>query len=200
MCTLMTDQDYAYSILSAHTKNAIENLEVYLQAVGKYLDTIVISGFDFGIQDRELFDPEIFKDIYLPNYKLINDYIHQNCGAKTLYHSCGTNWNLIEYFIEAGWDVLNPVQTTASNMDPVKLKEKFGIRITFLGGGIDTQTVLPFGSTEEVIEQVKQRIKIFSPGGGFIFSQIHNVQYGVPPENFMAMVDTAYEFGVYPIR
>jgi uroporphyrinogen decarboxylase len=198
MIILMTDEAYAYSLLRAHAENAIENLEVYLQAVGKYLDTIIISGFDFGIQDRELFSPEIFKDLFLPNYKLINDYVHNNYSAKTVYHSCGSNWNLIEYFIEAGWDVLNPVQTTAINMDPVKLKEKFGSRITFLGGGIDTQTVLPFGTPDKVVEQVKERIKTFSPGGGFIFSQIHNTQFGVPPENYMAMVDTAYEFGVYP--
>lgn len=197
MLVLMTDEDYACSLLRAHAENAVENLKIYLQAVGKYLDIIVISGFDFGIQDRELFIPEIFRDIYLPNYKLINDYVHNNCSAKTLYHSCGSNWNLIEYFIEAGWDILNPVQTTAANMDPVKLKEHFGGRITFFGGGTDTQTVLPFGTPQEVIEQVKERMEIFSPGGGFIFSPIHNIQLGVPPENFFAMVDAAYEFGVY---
>jgi uroporphyrinogen decarboxylase len=200
MLTLMTDEEYAFSILRAQAESAVENLKLYLQAVGNCLDTIVISGFDFGIQDRELFDPEIFRKLYMPNYKLINDYVHNNSNAKTLYHSCGSNWNLMEYFIEAGCDVFNPVQTTALNMDPVKLKEKFGSRITFLGGGIDTQTVLPFGTREKVVEQVKERIKIFSPGGGFIFSQVHNTQYGVPPENFLAMVDTAYEFGVYPIE
>lgn len=198
LCTLMTDEDYAYSVLHATAEKALENLEVYLQAVGKYIDIIVISGFDFGIQDRELFKPELFRDLYLPNYKLINDYVHKHCNAKTLYHSCGSNWNLIEYFIEAGWDVLNPVQTTAANMEPEKLKEVFGSRITFLGGGVDTQTILPHGTPEEVREQVKERIRIFAPGGGFIFSPIHNTQYGVPPANYMAMADAAYEYGEYP--
>lgn len=200
LCILMTERDYAYSIIQATAERAIENLELYLQAVGKYIDTIVVSATDYGSQKSELFSPEIWRDIYLPNYKKINDYVHQRCSAKTFFHSCGSVANLLPYFIEAGVDIVNPIQTTAENMNPAKLKEQFGGKIVFWGGGVDTQTVLPFGSPDDVREQVKQRLKLFAPGGGFVFTQIHDIQYGVPPENILAMVDTVYEQGKYPVN
>jgi len=105
----------------------------------------------------------------------------------------------MEYFIQSGVDIINPIQTNAANMDPCKLKEKFGGRIVFWGGGAETQTILQFGTPSDVREQVKERIKIFAPGGGYIFNQIHDIQYGVPPENILTMVDTAFEFGKFPL-
>jgi uroporphyrinogen decarboxylase len=108
--------------------------------------------------------------------------------------------NFMDYFIEAGVDILNPIQTTAANMNPLELKRRFGGRIVFWGGGAETQTVLPHGTTDQVRDQVKKRVRIFAPGGGFVFSQIHDIQYGVPPENVLTMVDTALECGNYPIQ
>lgn len=200
LCLLLTEQDYVFSILQATAEKTIENLKIYLEAVGKYIDTIFISGTDFGTQKGPLFDPSIFGKLYVPNYKIINDYVHNNTNVKTYYHSCGSVFDFMKYFIEAGMDIINPVQTNAANMDPSELKRKFGDQITFWGGGVETQTILPFGTIEEVREQVKERIRIFAPGGGFIFNQVHNIQFGVPPENIIAMVDTAYEFGHYPIK
>ena len=198
LCVLASDRDYAAAILRATAERAVENLELYIQAVGDYIDTVFISGTDFGTQKGELFNPEIFRDLYVPNYKFINDYVHANCGAKTFYHSCGSVLGMMDYFIEAGFDIINPVQTSAANMDPVELRSRFGGRIVFWGGGIDTQSVLPHGSVDEVRSQVKERIAAFAPGGGFVFTAVHDIQYGVPPRNIVAMADAAREFGGYP--
>jgi uroporphyrinogen decarboxylase len=120
--------------------------------------------------------------------------------VKTMCHSCGSLFNLMEHFIEAGVDIINPVQTTAAKMDPVELKKRFGGQIVFWGGAVDTQTVLPYGTVDDVREQAKERIRTFAPGGGFVFAPIHNIQYGVPPKNVVTMVDTAWEYGRYPIH
>ena len=199
LCRLVTEPDYAFSVLQATAERAVENLAIYLQAVGKYIDTIFVSGTDFGTQKGELFNPRIFKDLYIPNIRTITDYVHQHSGAKVMYHSCGSNFKLMEYFIEAGVDILNPIQTTAANMDPVELKKRFGGRICFWGGGVDTQTVLPHGTADEVREQAQERIRILAPGGGLVFAAVHAIQYGVPPQNILAMADTAFERGRYPI-
>jgi uroporphyrinogen decarboxylase len=200
LCRLVTEPDYAFSVLQATAERAVDNLAIYLQAVGKYIDTIFISGTDFGTQKGELFSPRIFQDLYIPNIRVITDYVHQHSDAKVMYHSCGSNFKLMEYFIEAGVDILNPIQTTAVNMDPVELKKRFGGRICFWGGGVDTQTVLPYGSADEVREQVQERIRILAPGGGLVFAAVHAIQYGVPPQNILTMVDTAFEYGGYPIQ
>jgi uroporphyrinogen-III decarboxylase len=107
---------------------------------------------------------------------------------------------LLEDFIAAGFDILNPVQCSAANMDPIELKKKFGDRITFWGGGVDTQRTLPFGSPQEVRQEVRERIKAFGPGGGFVFNAVHNVQALVPVENVLAMYQAAREYGSYPLR
>ena len=199
LCRLVSEPDYAFSILQATAQRAVENLGIYLQAVGKYIDTIFMSGTDFGTQKGELFNPRIFQELYVPNMRLMNDCVHRYSDAKTMYHSCGSNFNLMEYFIEAGVDILNPIQTTAAEMDPVELKKRFGGRIVFWGGGVDTQTVLPHGTSDEVREQVKERIRIFAPGGGFVFSQVHDIQFGVPPQNILSMADAALQYGKYPV-
>ncbi|MCL5098549.1 MAG: hypothetical protein M1608_13670 [Candidatus Omnitrophica bacterium] len=200
LCLLLTDKQYALAILRATAERAVQNLELYLQAVGDYIDTIFISGTDFGTQKGELFNPEIFSELYVSNMKLMNDYVHKHSRAKTFYHSCGSNFNLIEYFIEAGVDIFNPVQATAARMDPLELKQRFGNRIVFWGGGIDTQTVLPNGTIDEVRNQARERIRAFARGGGFVFSQVHNIQYGVPPANILGMADAVLEYGKYPIQ
>jgi uroporphyrinogen decarboxylase len=199
-CILLTEREYADEILQATAERAVENAKLYLEAVGDSIDIIFVSGTDFGTQRVEFFRPEIWHDLFLPRYKMVNDYIHKNSRAKTFIHSCGSIYNIIEYIIAAGFDILNPVQVTAGNMDAARLKEKFGGRIVFWGGGVDTQTVLPFGTEDEVREQVKERIKIFAPGGGFVFNPTHCIQYGVPPKNLLAAADTAYEYGTYPIK
>lgn len=198
LCILLTDQDYAYSIIQAIAEKAVENIKLYIEAVGKYIDTLFVSATDYGTQRKEMFQPEIFEKIYVPNYKIINDCVHKNCRAKTFFHCCGSIFNLFEHFINAGVDIINPVQISAENMDPVKIKQAFGDRIVLWGGGIDTQQTLQFGSVNDVKFEVKDIMKKLAPGGGFIFTQVHDIQFGVPPENILEMVDAAFEHGVYP--
>jgi uroporphyrinogen decarboxylase len=199
LCVLLTERAYAEEILQATAEKALENVKLYLEAVGKNVDIILVSGTDYGTQRIELFNPDIWRDLFMPRFKIVNDYVHKNSKMKTFIHSCGSIYNIIEYIIAAGFDILNPVQVTAGNMDAARLKEEFGGRIVFWGGGVDTQTVLPFGSADEVTEQVRERIKIFAPGGGFVFNPTHCIQYGVPPKNLLAAADAAYKYGVYPI-
>jgi uroporphyrinogen decarboxylase len=200
LCILVTERAYAREILQATAERAVENLELYLQAVGAYIDTILVSGTDFGSQRGELFNPEIFRELHLPSYRLINDAVHRHGAVKTMFHSCGSIGNLIGSFIEAGVDILNPVHTNSLNMEPQRLKQAFGGRIVFWGGGIETQTVLPNGSVEEVAAQVRERMLIFGRGGGFVFAPVHNIQYGVPPRNVEAMVWAAVRYGRYPLE
>lgn len=136
----------------------------------------------------------------MPFHKQVNDWVHRHTPWKTFIHSCGSVRALINDFIAAGFDILNPVQSSAVGMDPRELKAEFGDRVTFWGGGVDTQRTLPFGSPAEVREEVKDRIKVFGPGGGFVFAAIHNVQALTPPGNLMAMYETVQKFGVYRVR
>jgi len=200
LCILLTEREYADELLQATAERALENTRLYLEAVGNNIDILFVSGTDYGTQRAVLFNPEIWRESFLPRFKMINDYVHKACRAKTFIHSCGSVYSIIEYIIEAGFDILNPVQATAAGMDAKRLKEEFGGRIAFWGGGVDTQTVLPFGTAEEVAEQVKERLRIFAPGGGFVFNPTHCIQYGVPPENLLAAADTAYIYGAYPIQ
>ena len=176
----------------------MQNLELYIQAVGRYIDTLLLSGTDYGTQTGELFNPDVFKELHVPNYRMMTDYVHQRSDIKVMMHSCGSIYRIIPYIIEAGVDILNPIHVNTKNMEPQKLKDEFGGRLVFWGGGVDTQTVLPFGSPEEVAAQCKERIDIFAPGGGFVFTPVHNLQYGVPPENVEAMIKAVLEHGQYP--
>jgi len=133
---------------------------------------------------------DVFRKLFKPFYKKINNWIHEHTKWKTFKHSCGSIEPLIPEFIDAGFDILNPVQTSAANMDPVSLKKKYGSQITFWGGGVDTQKTLPFGSPRDVEKEVEERIKIFGEGGGFVFTTVHNIQANVPIENVIAMFET----------
>ncbi len=117
---LVAEPDYAFSILQATAERALDNIRIYLQAVGRYIDVIFMSGTDWGTQKSELFNPKIFKELYVPNIRRMTDYVHQHSDAKTLYHCCGSVFNLMEHFIEAGIDCLNPIQTTTARMEPVE--------------------------------------------------------------------------------
>lgn len=196
---IQTEPEYIKEIVMTQAEWQLNNLRRYMQAVGPYVDSVLISTSDFGGQKCELIRPESFRDIYMPAYKMLCDHIHECSDAKTLSHCCGSIRHIIPYMIEAGIDCLNPVQTSAGGMDAAELKAEFGGKIVFWGGGIDTQHTLPHGTPEDVREMVKERIKIFAPGGGFIFTQIHNLQADVPFENVVAMLDAVKEFGSYPI-
>lgn len=158
-----------------------------------------MSGTDFGLQTGPFISPNVYRELFKPYNKKLNDWIHDNTSWKTFIHSCGSVKAFIPDFIDAGFDVLNPVQIAAADMDPKELKDKFGEQLVFWGGGVDTQNTLPFGTSDEVRAEVLERMKIFGPGGGFVFNTIHNVQPGVPIENVLAMYETIREYGNYPI-
>ena len=163
-------------------------LETLYKYLGDNIDLLGIDGQDFGSQRAELFSPDMFEQFYLPYYKTINDWVHQHTPWKTWKHCCGSIPKFMPHFVASGLDCLNPVQCSAAGMDAVTLKRDFGDELTFWGGGVDTQHTLPFGTPDEVYEEVSQRVKTFGPGGGFVFNAIHNVQHGTTPQNFLAMM------------
>jgi uroporphyrinogen-III decarboxylase len=188
---LATDGNYVRELFDFETEEAIKNAKLLWQAVGADADIIVLDGFDYGTQKAEMINPEVFSELFLPHYKKQNEWIHKNTSWKTWKHSCGSIANIIPMLIESGLDIINPVQCSAANMAPVTLKEQFGREITFWGGGVDTQKTLPFGTVEEVRNEVAERIEIFGKNGGFVFSAIHNIQVRTPVENIIAAFETA---------
>ena len=186
--------DYIHEIYQMQCEAAVKNLEILKQAVGDRIQIICMGGTDFGTQNSLFYSPEIYRKLYKPYIKRLNDYVHRNTGWKTFWHSCGAVSELLEDFIEAGVDIINPVQCSASGMEPNYLKNTFGSRIVFWGGGVDTQQTLPFGTPEEVRKQVRERIEIFRKGGGYVFAAIHNILPNTPPENIAAMLDVIKEY------
>lgn len=187
-------QEYVHQIFARQCEIALANLERIYTVVGDRIQAVFVCGTDFGTQTSTFCSVRTLRDLYFPYYKQVNDWIHSHTPWRTFKHSCGAVAKFIPTFIEAGFDILNPVQCSASGMDPAQLKEQYGDRLVFWGGGVDTQKTLPFGTPAEVREQVLRRCEIFAPGGGFVFNSIHNVQAGTPVENIVAMIDAVHEF------
>ena len=190
----LTRQDYIHEVFDRQCESALANLEKINAAVGSLVDIVFVCGTDFGTQSSLFCSPVTFSELYMPYYKRINRWIHGNTNWKTFKHSCGAVEGLMNHFIEAGFDIINPVQCAAAGMEPEKLKDKYGRDLVFWGGGVDTQDVLPFGTPEDVREQVLRRCGIFSRHGGFIFNSVHNVQAGTPVENIASMIEAVKEF------
>ncbi len=193
-------QDYIYQVFERQCQVGLANLAKLYEAVGHRVMVALVSATDFGMQNGLLVSPQTYRELFMPFHRQVNDWVHQNTPWKTFIHSCGSVIGLIEDFIEAGFDILNPVQCSAALMDPVELKRRFGERVVFWGGGVDTQHTLPNGSPEEVRAQVRERIKIFGAGGGYVFNTIHNVQPKSPIENVLAMYETVRKHGHYPLN
>jgi len=193
---LMTEKETANDMMGRYVDATIKCLELYHQAVGDRCVAWGIASDDAGTQRGELISPELFAEMIQPHYRRLCQWVHAKTPWKTFLHSCGCVHDYIEYWIEAGVDILNPVQISAARMDPRRLMDDFGGRIVFWGGGCDTQKVLPSSTPEEIRRHVKQNMDIFnSSDGGFVFTQVHNIQPNVPPENVEAMLQAAYEFG-----
>lgn len=181
--------EYIEEVFDMQAEIAIKNLEIYKQAVGDRIQAVWLSGTDFGTQTGPFMSVDIYKKLYKPFHKRINDWVHKNTQWKTFYHTCGSIVDLLDDFAEAGLDILNPVQCSAMGMDPQMLKDKYGDKFIFWGGGIDTQQTLPFGTPDEVRKEVSNRLEILSKDGGYIFNTIHNIVGDVPVENLMAMFE-----------
>ncbi len=168
----------------------------FMAEVGDLVDVVMI-GDDIGGQSGPLFNPGFYRKIVKPRQKKLVRHIKSLTSAKIWYHTCGSVMEYIPDLLDNGIDILNPVQTSCEEMDPAVLKGKYGDKLSFWGGGIDTQHVLPFARPAEIREHVRRNLEIFKPGGGYIFNNVHNVQAGVPAENITALFDAAYEFGFY---
>jgi hypothetical protein len=180
-------REYVYRVFEKQCEIGLQNIEKLAPVLGDRVQVVFVSGTDFGTQRGPFISPQAYRDLYKPFQKAINDKIHELTNWKIFIHSCGSIYQLIPDLIEAGFDVLNPVQCSAAEMDPKRLKEEFGDQLVFWGGGVDTQKTLPFGTPQQVYEEVRQRIEIFSRGSGYVFNSIHNVQSDVPTENLLAM-------------
>ncbi len=196
MMDMAADPEFTHTMLDKLTEMHLTNLKRYLEALGGYIH-IIQMGDDLGTQTATQLSLDMYREYIGPRHKKIYQYVRENSGVALFLHTCGSVYDLIPDFIEEGVQILNPVQTAAAKMDPQRLKEEFGADITFWGGGCCTQTILRTGTPKEVRQHVQQRMEIFKPGAGFIFNRIHNVQADVPPENVVAMLDAAYEFGAY---
>jgi len=190
----VTRRDYVYEVFERQCEIALRNLQRFHEALGEAIDIVYMTGTDFGHQNGPFISPQAYRDLFQPFHKTLNDWIHAHTPWKTFIHSCGSVVALIDDFIDAGFDILNPVQCSAAGMDPQGLKERFGDRLVFWGGGVDTQHTLPFGTPDDVYNEVRERIDIFNDGGGYVFNTIHNVQARTPVENLLAMYDALAEF------
>ena len=170
--------------------------EVALPMVGEYAD-VVQEADDFAGQFRMLFSPKTFRKMMTPRQKYLFGRIHELTDAKIFFHSCGAIRPVIPDLIENGVDIINPVQVSASGMDPFELKKDFGKDLVFWGGGVDTQRVLGDGSPQEVRDDVKRNIEALAKDGGMVFAAVHNIQPNVPPENVIAMYEAYRKYGVY---
>ena len=178
----------AHKFLDQLVEWHLDNLHKYLFALGPYID-IILFGDDLGMQTGPQISPRMYREFLQPREKLMWGTAKRLVDVKVMLHCCGGVFPLLPGLIEAGLDIIQPVQTTAKDMEPERLKQEFGRDICFWGGGCDTQTVLARGTPEEVAEDVRRRVSILGPGGGFVFQQIHNIMADVPPENVVAMLD-----------
>jgi hypothetical protein len=186
-------RDYVYEMFEKQIDIAIANYSKLWNAVGDKVDVVFTCGTDFGTQESQFCDADTFHDLWLPHYKKLNDWIHGNTTWKVFKHSCGSMQPLLPSLIEAGFDIFNPVQINAKDMNPKTLKETFGAQLTFWGGGIDTQRILPDATPEEVRKHVTYQVETLGNNGGFVFNSVHNIQANAPIENVVAMVDTLRE-------
>jgi len=181
-------------LLDALMERHLATLDKVCAAVGDVCD-ILRFGDDLGMDSGPFMSPDIYRKLFKPRHAQLCAAVHKKSRMKTFLHSCGSLYELMPDLIEAGYDVLNPMQTTCRDMEPEKLKREFGKEICFWGGGCDTRTVLNRATPEEVKEHVKRRIDILSPGGGFVFNTVHNILPEVPPANIAAMYEAVHEFG-----
>lgn len=187
--SIVTRQSYIRDIFAYQMELGMKNIELYLEAVGDRIDVVTMSGTDFGSQNGPFISPAVYREVWKPLHKRMNDWVHEHTTWKTFYHTCGSIVLFLDDFYEAGVDILNPVQVSAGGMEPEILKKNYGDRFVFWGGAVNPQGTLAFGSPEEVREQTRRNVGIFSKGGGYIFNNVHNIQSTVPVENVMAMFE-----------
>ena len=193
MMNLLTNRQMMVDFLDRLTMMYMENFNLFRDAVGNRVDIITVYK-DLGNQNGPSVNPAVVRDVFMPPMKRFVQHVKQNSDYAVMLHACGSIYDFIPDIIDCGFDILNPVQISARNMQPDRLKREFGEQICFWGGGVDTQRVLPFASAEEVRAQVRDNVSSLGSGGGFVFNPVHNVQAGVPPENIVAAYEEAAGF------
>ncbi|HTS19232.1 MAG TPA: uroporphyrinogen decarboxylase family protein [Verrucomicrobiae bacterium] len=187
-------KDYVKAVFERQAEIAVENLARFHEAVGDAITVIQTNGTDFGTQHGPFCSVEAYRELFLPYQRQVNGWIHAHTKWKTFMHCCGGIAPLLDAIVEAEFDILNPVQCSAAGMDPRWLKENYGDELVFWGGGVDTQKTLPFGTPQQVRDEVRHRIDVFGAGGGFVFCSIHNVQARTPLKNLLAMFEVVKEY------
>jgi len=190
---LVTEPEKVEGLLDALMEQHLATLEKVCQAVGDVAD-ILRFGDDLGTDQGPFMSPRTYQRLFKPRHTLLNAYVKKHSQMKTYLHSCGSIYRLLPDLIEAGYDVINPVQTMTRDMQPEKLKKEFGSQITFWGGGSNTRSILNHGTPDEVKDDVRHNIEILAPGGGFVFNTIHNILPDVPPQNVVAMFEAIDEY------
>ena len=200
MLDLAGNPDMAEAILDKMLEQNIRTMNAYLDAVGDYIQVVKV-GDDLGTQTGPLMSLAMFRRLFKPRYREFYQFIKKRRPNVYIYlHSCGAMSQFIPDLIECGVDILNPVQISAAAMDPARLKAEYGDKLTFWGGGVDTQGTLPFGTPDQVREEVRRLIGIMAPGGGFVWGTVHNIQANVPVANIAAAFGSVRENRRYPIR
>jgi len=190
MRDLKRSPDFVTALVERMAQVYLDDLARYIEAVGDYVQVIGF-GDDLGVQAGLQFHPDLYRRFFKPHHRRLYSLVHERTSAYVFLHSCGSVYDLIPDLIEVGVDILNPVQTSAAKMEPQRLKREFGERLTFWGGGCCPQKVLPWGTPQEVAADVRQRLEVLAVGGGYVFAPIHDIQPDVPPQNIVAMYDTA---------
>ncbi len=196
MMDLVSDRPLAFAVMETLLETYAPRIDAFAEKVAPFVDVILVND-DLGSQTGPLMSPDLYRATVKPFHARLFDYVKRRTRKPLLLHSCGSVYRLIPDLIEIGVDAINPVQVSAADMDPAALKREFGNDLTFWGGGCDTQKVLGRGGTAEVRDEVKRRMEALAPGGGFVFTQVHNIQPNVPPENVVAMLEAAAEFAAY---
>jgi uroporphyrinogen decarboxylase len=194
---LMIDKPMAHAVLDKMTTYCIELFDAYLSAVGPYIQVVHTSD-DLAGQENLLISPALYREMVLPYQKKLVDFIRTKTDAKIFHHCCGASVYAADLFLESGVDIVNSLQPRARSMDSTYFKDNYGKQLVF-HGGIDIQYVLPFGTPEEVQEEVKRRLAIWAPDGGYIVFAAHDIQPDTPPQNIVTMYDTLDEWGNYPL-
>lgn len=190
---LVAEPKKVEALLDALMEIHLATLEKVCGAVGDVAD-ILRFGDDLGMMNAPFMSPATYRQLFKPRHAALTDYVRKHTGMKTYLHSCGSIHALLPDLIEAGFEVINPVQTNCANMDPATLKKEFGKDVTFWGGGCDTAGVLNRATPKQVRKHVLERLEIFAPGGGFVFNTVHNILPEVPPQNIVAMFDAVKDF------
>jgi hypothetical protein len=185
---------YVHAVFERQTEVALRNLERLHAAVGDRIAVIQTNGTDFGTQSGPFCSVSKYRELYLPYQQRINGWIHRHTKWKTFMHCCGGIAPLLDAIVEAEFDILNPVQCSARGMEPHALKQRYGDRLVFWGGGVDTQKTLPFGTPDQVRDEVRERIEIFAEGGGYVFCTIHNILANTPVENLLALFEVVRQY------